>query len=162
MRVLADLGRQFHTKDVGAIPVRRVINDGGPYVTVELGLPAELKDARLLRVFTKDILNSIVLDPNAIIAALGWTPPVGSWQDGGRFFNEAAEFFDPVQGAVANCYYHRVAERRRLGPPYQITHLTRATGQTQQQFSQHDPSSTGRTAAGQVDKEIEVTERGPC
>jgi hypothetical protein len=33
----------------------------------------------------------------------------GSWYatrgDPGRFFNEATEFFDPVQGAVANCYY---------------------------------------------------------
>ena len=27
----------------------------------------------------------------------------GTWSDSGRFFNEAAEFFDPIQGGVANC-----------------------------------------------------------
>ena len=157
VHVLADLGRQFHTKDVGAIPVRRVTSDGGPYVTVELSLPAELKDARLLRVFTKDILNSIVLDPNAVIAALGWTPPVGSWQDGGRFFNEAAEFFDPVQGAVANCYFIASLSAVAWSKPYQIKNLTRATGQNNQQFVNeivfYKPDS-----GGVVDQAIEVTD----
>jgi Calpain family cysteine protease len=156
VRVLADLGRQFQTKDVGAIGVRRVVNDGGPYVTVELSLPQAVKDARLLRVFNKDILSSIIFDP-AFILELGWTPPVGSWNDGGRFFNEAAEFFDPVQGAVANCYFIASLSAVAWSMPYQIKNMTRATGQNQQQFV-NEITFYKPDSGGVVDRQIEVTD----
>ena len=46
----------------------------------------------------------MTFDPS-LQPATDWTPPNATWSDAGQFFNEAAEFFDPIQGAVANCYY---------------------------------------------------------
>src|SRR5690606_20075955 len=34
-----------------------------------------------------------------------WTPSGSVWKDRGDFFNDVAEFNDPIQGAVGNCYF---------------------------------------------------------
>jgi hypothetical protein len=52
-----------------------------------------------------------------------------SWQDAGRLFNEIAELFDPVQGAVvANCHFIAALSAIAWATPYRITQQTRVTG----------------------------------
>ncbi|MDQ3941897.1 MAG: C2 family cysteine protease, partial [Actinomycetota bacterium] len=83
-----------------------------------------------------------------------------TWSDPGQFFKEAAEFFDPVQGAVANCYYIAALSAVAWAMPYRITHMTRAIGQVQEQFTNmirfYKPDGNG-----QLDKEIEATDSVP-
>jgi len=157
---LADLGPRFQTDDVGGIVVKRAEVVGQRYLTLVVELPDRDRLQRLARLFTVDVINTIALDPTIKLPSDGWTPPNGEWRDVGRFFNEAAEFFDPVQGAVANCYYIAARSAVAWARPYQIKHLTRATGQAQASFTNlirfYKPDS-----GGVVDKEIEVTDSVP-
>ena len=78
----------------------------------------------------------------------------------GGFFNEAAEFFDPIQGSVANCYYIAALSAVAWAMPYRIDHLTRATGPSQPAFTNmirfHKADS-----GGVVEREVEVTDAVP-
>jgi len=83
---------------------------------------------------------------------------VGSvvWSDPGEFFYEAAEFFDPIQGAVGDCYLIAALSSIAWARPYLIANRTRATGPGQQEFVDmievHDGSKT---------VQVEVTEKLP-
>lgn len=157
---LSDLGKHFNTEDVGSIEVRRAEALSQRYLLLTLRLPEKERLQRLARVFTREIIETIAPDPRTSGQSKDWTPPNGTWSDPGRFFNEAAEFFDPIQGAVANCYYIAALSAVAWAMPYRITHLTRATGQAQEQFTNmirfYKPDS-----GGQLDKEIEVTDSVP-
>ncbi len=157
---LADLGPHFNTEDIANIEVHQAKVVDQQYLHLTLRLPERERLQRLARVFTLDIVETVAPDPQNSGKSKDWTPPNATWSDPGRFFNEAAEFFDPIQGAVANCYYIAALSAVAWAMPYRITHLTRATGQTQQQFTNmirfYKPDS-----GGQVDKEIEVTDSVP-
>jgi hypothetical protein len=159
IRTLADLGERFRVKDVGDLEVRRWSSAGYGYLDLTVRLPEKERLQRLARVFSPEIIKTVAFDPS-VQPATDWTPPNATWSDAGRFFNEAAEFFDPIQGAVANCYYIAALSAVAWAHPHRITHLTRATGQTQQQFTNmirfYRPES-----GGQVDREIEVTDAVP-
>jgi hypothetical protein len=156
---LGDLAGRFDVKDVGTIEVQRAQIVGRNNLQLTVRLVDSDRLTRLARVITKEIVMTISPDLRRIVAD-GWTPPGGSWADQGRFFNEAAEFFDPIQGAVANCYYIAALSAVAWAMPYRISHMTRATGQNQEQFTNlirfYKPD-----VIGQIDKEIEVTDRTP-
>jgi hypothetical protein len=156
---LADLGPRFATKDVGTIHVLHARTVEGGRLQLTLRLPEEERLNRLARVLTPEILQSIARDPKVKVSD-GWTPPGGTWGDVGQFFMETAEFFDPVQGAVANCYYIAALSAIAWATPRAIAQSTRATGADQQQFVDiirfYKPDS-----GGAVDREIEITETIP-
>ena len=87
-------------------------------------------------------------------------PPidVGSvvWADPGEFFDEAAEFFDPVQGAVGDCYLIAALASIAWARPYLVAQRTRATGSGQQAFVDMIEIHDGATT-----KQVEVTEKLP-
>ena len=153
---LADLGARYRVDDVGSIRVQHAEIIGNRLRLV-LELPKEDRLQRLARVFTKAVLAKVAPDPETVGKSNDWTPPNATWRDAGRFFNETAEFFDPIQGAVANCYYIAALSAVAWAMPYRIRHLTRATGQPQENFTNmiqfFKPDS-----GGQLDKEIEVTD----
>lgn len=159
IRRLGDLGPRFQTEDVAGIAVQRVDRVNDRQLTLTLRLPERGRLERLARVFNKSILETVVYDAKFSGTSKDWTPPNASWQDGGRFFNETAEFFDPVQGAVANCYYIAALSAVAWASPKRITHITRATGQAQNSFTNlirfYKPDNAG------LDKEIEVTDTVP-
>jgi hypothetical protein len=161
VKYLSDLGSRYNVENVGTLAVHS-IDLCDPYqISLTIRLPEKDRLQSLARVFTKAIVKSIAYDPNVQgNANEDWTPANASWVDKGTFFNETAEFFDPVQGAVANCYYIAALSSVAWATPYQIKHLTRATGQGQDQFTNlirfYNPDSNG-----QVDKEIEVTDTVP-
>jgi hypothetical protein len=156
---LADLGPRYRVDDVGSIRVQHAEIIGNRLRLV-LVLPKEERLERLARVFTRNVLAKIAPDPEKVGKNNDWTPPDATWSDAGRFFNETAEFFDPIQGAVANCYYIAALSAVAWAMPYRIRHLTRATGQGQETFANmiqfFKPDS-----GGQIDKEIEVTDTVP-
>jgi hypothetical protein len=160
IRTLADLGPRFEARDVGAIPVVRAENDGPQHLRLTLRMPERERLQRLARVLRPEIVNTIAFDPTKKDKDKETTPPTGTWADPGQFFNKAAEYFDPKQGAVANCYYIAALAAVAWAMPYRIKHMTRAIGQAQHQFTNlirfYKPDS-----GGVVDKEIEVTELLP-
>jgi Calpain family cysteine protease len=160
IKFLRDLSPRFNVKDVGDIPVHSVEMEGQRYLRLKLRVPERERWLRLAQVFTKAVVESVAPDPERSGKSQDWTPPNGTWIDPGRFFNEASEFFDPIQGAVANCYYIAALSAVAWAMPYRIKHLTRATGVNQQQFTNmihfYKPDSNGV-----VDKEIEVTDAVP-
>lgn len=108
------------------------------------------------------------LDPEAqerVVAALlgaqkrneapGYTPPGAEWADPGDFFEEATEFFDPVQGALGDCYFIAALSAVAWSRPYVIVQRTRATGASQSSFVDRIDFYSGGV------KNIEVTERVP-
>jgi calpain family cysteine protease len=128
---------------------------------VVLRIPPELRTMQLGRALSANVIRSITWDQKiAVNLDLGWTPPGGHWASAGTFFHETAEFFDPVQGAVANCYYIASLSAMAWSTPYRIAHLTRATGPNQDQFFDevhfYKPDSSGV-----LDKNIEITETVP-
>jgi hypothetical protein len=124
-------------------------------------LPQELRNLQLARALSPSVVRSITFDSKvALEVDSGWTPPDGHWSTAGAFFHETAEFFDPIQGAVANCYYIAALSAIAWATPYRIAHLTRATGPSQEQFFDevhfYKPDS-----GGGIDKDIQVTEALP-
>ena len=159
IRVLGDLGKQFQVADIGSLVVRKAEFAGYRNLALTVRLPDQEYFQRISTVLTKDIVQMIAFDPSRIFVD-GWTPPGATWSDQGQYFNEAAEFFDPIQGAVANCYYIAALASVAWAMPYRIRHMTRATGLPNQSFTNqitfYKPDS-----GGAVDKEIEVTDTVP-
>jgi len=92
-----------------------------------------------------------------------WTPDHIRWEDPGHFFNKAADFFDPVQGSVANCYFIAAMAAVAWTRPYRIAHRTRSIGADQQEFTcmikfYRAGSSNNKNADT---AEVEVTEKLP-
>ena len=149
---LADLGPLFRTKDIGSIKVERAELHANA-VDLRVRMSDVLRGERLARILTPEILDLVVFDPDRKRLTLP------TWLDQGTFFHEAAEFFDPVQGAVANCYFIAAMSSVAWAKPYVIKQLTRATGQAQQQFVDmirfYDPSH------GNAPHDIEVSELTP-
>ncbi len=160
IQVLGDLGQMFKIEDVAGIEVRQSKVVANDYLQLLVRVPETQRLQRLARVFNKPLLQSVAHDPGESGKTKDWTPENASWSDPGRFFLEAAEFFDPVQGAVANCYYIAALAAVAWAMPYRIRHLTRAIGQSQQQFTNmisfYQPDSNG-----QLDQEVEVTDAVP-
>jgi len=149
---LGDLGPLFSTKDIAGIKVERAEMQAN---TIELRVRMSdvLRRQRLARILSPDIVDLVVFDPDRVRIVRP------TWLDQGTFFREAAEFFDPVQGAVANCYFIAAMSSVAWSRPYVIKQLTRATGQAQQQFVDmirfYDPAN------GNAGHDIEVTELTP-
>ncbi|HEX9277411.1 MAG TPA: C2 family cysteine protease [Casimicrobiaceae bacterium] len=161
IRTLGDLSTRFELDSVAKIPVRCIDWRYARRLQLTIELPERYQLLYQARVFNRNIVRTIAFDP-AIKAgnAQDWTPPDATWANAGRFFNETAEFFDPVQGAVANCYYIASLSALAWSTPYKIAQQTRATGTAQDQFLDmirfYRPDS-----GGQMDREIEVTDNVP-
>ncbi len=162
VHVLGDLGTRFKVDNIAKLQVSRIDLCNPHQISLTIRMPEKDRLQTLARVFSKEIVQSVALDPEQKgNTNQDWTPANASWVDKGDFFNEAAEFFDPVQGAVANCYYIAALSAVAWATPYRISHMSRATGQSQQQFTNlirfYKPESNGQG----VDKEIEVTDTVP-
>lgn len=85
----------------------------------------------------------------------GYTPPGTEWADPGDFFEEGAEYFDPVQGGLGDCYFIAALSAVAWSRPYVMALRQRVTGANQQEVVDRiDFYSSGT-------KSIEVTERVP-
>jgi hypothetical protein len=159
IRQLADLKKQFNEEDTSAFVVTDADFGRQGYVNLTVRLPERSRMQMLSRTFTPEIAQAII--PNwKLNLTDGFIAALLGWQDLGRFFNETTEFFDPIQGAVGNCYYIAAMSSVAWARPYQIANMTRATGAGQHQFRNmirfYKPDS-----GGQIEREVEVTDYVP-
>jgi hypothetical protein len=84
-----------------------------------------------------------------------WTPAGTVWLDPGTFFDEGTEFFDPVQGGLADCWLIAAMSAVAWARPYAIAQRTRATGTAEEDFVDEIDIHNGNGTTSQV----EVTER---
>lgn len=154
---LGDLGQYYNTKSVADIAVQSAQVIDQRQLILRLRMPEKYRIQELVRVFPKQILE-IFVQNYARPKLVDFLPALLAWQDKGRFFNEVAEFSDPIQGAVANCYFIAALSAVAWANPGTVRHLTRATGANQEQFVNmirfYQPDS-----GGAIDQEIEVTDR---
>lgn len=135
LRRIGDLGAYFDTKDVADIAIDSASYADSGVLRLHIAQIGESRLERLARVFTPTIVTSVTYVPDfEFPPTLVFEPPVSYWGDNGTFFAEAAEFFDPIQGSVANCYLIAAMSAVAWAQPHRIRHLTRATGSGQQQF----------------------------
>jgi len=64
----------------------------------------------------------------------GYTPAGAEWADPGDFFEEAAEYFDPVQGGLGDCYFISALSAVAWSRFDVIMQRSRATGPGQANF----------------------------
>lgn len=160
LATLKDVAAALNLQALDEINIRCIDWSVISKLRLTLDVPARLRDLRMARHYGPDLVRTISFDPAIKLAnAQDWTPPGGNWQASGHFFDETAEFFDPVQGAVANCYYIASLSALAWSQPYRIAQQTRATGMGQSQFfdriSFYKPDGQG------LDREIEVSEMVP-
>ena len=128
VRNLSQLAERLGATRLADVPVRSAfaMTSG---VRVELGETLEARDARWQTLFDPQLIDIIFpLKP-------GYHPDGYSWQDAGRFFSEAAEFFDPIQGFVGDCYFIAALSSVAWSMPYVIADQVRATGADNEQFT---------------------------
>ena len=153
-RKLGDFLAFIGEKKLSDLKIERpeVVRPG--YIRFEVRLP-HLKEYHIETVFGSEI--SRLVGP-AEAEEGDWNPPGVEWRDPGDFFKEAAEFSDPIQGVVGDCYFVAALASLAWARPYDIVHRTRATGVEQERFvNMIRFFSTGRRPT----KEVEVTERLP-
>ena len=128
VRNLAQLAERLGASRLADIPVRGAfaLRAG---VLVELGETSEARDARWQMLFDPKLIDLI------FPVKTGYRPDGYSWQDAGRFFGEAAEFFDPIQGFVGDCYFIAALSSVAWSMPYVIADQVRATGADNEQFT---------------------------
>jgi hypothetical protein len=127
---LAELVDALGGKQLAEIPVRALASGLGGRLIVELGESLKARSERFGRLFRPELID--ILFPKL---ELGYHPAGMTWKDGGRFYNEAAEFFDPVQGAVGDCYLIAALSSVAWARPFTITDAARATGSDSESFS---------------------------
>jgi hypothetical protein len=151
IRRIGDLEALMGTTDLAGISVEYAHGIGSA-IELRVRMSEPLRRKKLARVLTNDVLQTIV----PFLVENGFNPRNMTWQDGGDFFEEGAEFFDPVQGAVANCYLIAAMSAVAWARPYDIAHRNRATGQGQTQFT--DMVCFYDVVNGNARRDIEVTE----
>lgn len=132
VRTLADLAERMDVRDLGRFEITDPTVKTPESISLVLKRPQAERGGFALQPFRKEIIESIVYFEG--LQEEGWTPTGAEWSDPGDFFHEAAEFFDPIQGAVANCYLIAAMGAVAWAKPYSVKHQSRATGATQQEF----------------------------
>lgn len=149
VRNLAELVKALGPDAAERIPVRSAVPTPGGTL-VELGEGPQVRNRSLGRIF--DIHDIDLLFPTI---RFGYHPDGMQWQDIGRFYNEAAEFFDPVQGAVGDCYVIAAMSSVAWSMPYTIADRSRATSTDNQRFV-HRIGFTGGAGLEQVEVSDQV------
>ncbi len=98
---------------------------------IEIGGPQHGAGTFINKVFDRGMLDALI---NLGIFDNGWTPNNAEWSDTGRFYNEAAEYFDPIQGGIGDCGLIAALSSVAWTMPYTFAHRSRATGTDNQQF----------------------------
>lgn len=127
VRTLADLVERFGTKQLADVPVRNLV-EGATGHHVELGESPSARFRRFRGLFDLELIDTL------FPFLTGYHPPGYSWTDNGRFYNEATEFSDPVQGQVGDCYLIAALSSVAWAMPHEIVDRNRATGTDNERF----------------------------
>jgi len=131
VRRLADVATLLGPDALEA-PVRALAPSRAGGWTIEIGLPPERRAAMFARLFDRETLTRLW---GHGIFELGWTPAGGEWADTGSFFKEAAEYFDPIQGQLGDCWLIAAESSVAWALPYAVAQRSRATGTGNESFT---------------------------
>ncbi len=152
-RVLSDIEPLVGRFDT--VRLRSIVPTRGGGWLVEIEGPRDGSGIFIDKVFSQGMLDALI---NSGIFVTGWTPDGAEWTDTGRFYNEAAEYFDPIQGGLGDCGLISALSSVAWTMPYTFAQRSRATGTDNQQFKNQfrftDPSTGVATL-------VEATERIP-
>lgn len=123
IKKLADL-KDIGVEDIGSLEVKEATLRNGK-LNLVVPAPAKLTTRISNTAITRAIFDFVIPAPRR---NPGWTPPGAAWRDMGDFFKDVTEFNDPIQGAVANCYFIAALSAIAWADPYSIIHRNRATG----------------------------------
>jgi len=87
-----------------------------------------------------------------------WDPPKMEWADKGDYFEDLSEYDDPIQGALANCYFIAALSAVAWSRPYAIVNAVRPYKQDDEEFPVH---RVAFYKDGSVSQAVEVTEAVP-
>jgi len=152
---LAELVEALGSKELADTPVRALATTRGGRLIVELGESSSARQARYARLFNPELID--ILFPKF---QLGYHPDGMSWKDEGRFYNEAAEFFDPVQGAVGDCYLIAALSSVAWARPFTISDAARATAADNESFKHRITFYNNGPQNFEVTDKILVTDGG--
>lgn len=118
-----DLGNISHVAELkqligGSIedaPLRSFTPSRAGGWTIDIGQLPALREALLAKVFDESVLSKIW---SRLFVDTGWTPSGGQWADIGSFFREAAEYFDPIQSGLADCWLVSAMSSIAWATPY--------------------------------------------
>ena len=131
VRTVADL-KTLTGVSLEDVPIRSVIPSQAGGWHVELGQAPSVRRAAMATKFTTSVVDALWTD--ILVFTLGWTPAGGEWSDVGSFFKEAAEYFDPVQSNLADCWLVSAMSSVAWSLPFSVSQRTRATGTNDQSF----------------------------
>lgn len=151
IRNLKDLNKNG-VKDLDNVEVRNARLDKGE-VKLVLQIP-KLNNTISNKLLSPSIKNIIF----GAGTSNGWTPAGTSWSDRGNFFNDVTEYNDPIQGAVANCYFIAAIAAIAWASPYTIAHKVRATGTGETDRTNAIQFYTKGGGKDAATKQIEVTD----
>ena len=136
IRQIGDLGNILKVENVHDINVENVEYVSSNTMRLEVKVPQGEGTIVKPLVIPQHLLPLIV-PQKTIQSAVNedWIPENGHWEDIGHFFSEVAEFSDPIQGPLGNCYLIAAMASVAWARPYDIVHRTRATGYGQQEFT---------------------------
>ncbi|REL33845.1 hypothetical protein DYD21_10600 [Rhodohalobacter sp. SW132] len=145
------------------INIRDLVRDPSHNLKLEINLGSSIPRRLSNKEWPEHLSNLVLLKDKVSNKKKEWEPENILWEDPGNFFNKAADFFDPIQGAVANCYFIAALSSVAWTRPYLIAHKTRSTGTAQEEFTCmikfHQIGSIG--SKNQKTAEIEVSEKLP-
>ena len=149
---------QFGISDLSNVKIKSGLLNRG---TLELKLDVPSMNYTLSNTVLSETLAALVLNYKDKDKK-NWTPPNGIWVDKGDFFDDVVEYNDPIQGAVANCYFIAALNAIAWADPYRIIHRNRAigTGETDRVNAiQFYSKGGGKDAATKL---VEVTDKTPA
>lgn len=143
------------------LKIRDLVRDPSHSLKLEIDLGASIPRRLSNKEWPKHLIDLVLSKDKVGNKKKEWEPENIVWEDPGNFFNKAADFFDPIQGAVANCYYIAALSSVAWTRPYVIAHKTRSIGTAQEEFTCmikfHQTGNIG--TKNQKTAEVEVTEK---
>lgn len=137
LKRIGDLKHIFDLQNINEIPVNQLEVIDVDKIKIEIKLPSLYPNIHRTMHVSSKLLSMISFHENMVHQGDSdddWEPLNGYWGGSGSFFNEAAEYSDPIQGVAGDCYLIAALASVAWSRPFDISHRTRATGENQSEF----------------------------
>ncbi|MGM0420603.1 MAG: C2 family cysteine protease [Bacillota bacterium] len=158
-----DLIKFLETNRNKDINIRDLVRDPSHNLKLDIDLGKVIPRRLSSFEWPKHLLDLVISKVDITEKDAEWEPVGIDWEDPGHFFNKAADFFDPIQGSVPNCYFIAALSSVAWARPYVIAHKTRSSGTAEADFvcmiKFYQIGSIG--SKNQKTAEVEVSEKLP-
>lgn len=137
MHTLGELKQIFDMQNLEQLPVQQaqmaqIVNKN--VLRIDICLPSRLPEMKQDSEAGRSMISFLETIAGEEDPADPWNPSNASWGGSGSFFYEAAEFSDPIQGVVGDCYLIAALTSVAWARPFDISHRTRAIGTDQSEY----------------------------